>query len=91
MLNPNLTKEQAIWLIEKFAPKRGGMVNGTTMGKWFLPAREYMTGKPSERPGCGCHFVSYAKMTSSMYGQYSSEIEAIAYPPKTKKRGRPKK
>ena len=94
MLNPNLTKEQAVWLIETFAPRMGGMVNGKTMETIFMPARELIQGFPTERPGCGCHFVAYAKMTASMYGQHYDQIKVIAYEneiQKTKKRGRKKK
>ena len=92
MLNPNLTKEEAIWLIEKFAPRMGGIVNGNSMSIYFLPARTLIMGKPAEAPSCGCHYLAYAKMTSSMYSQYKEEIHTIAYPPVTvSKRGRKKK
>lgn len=93
MLNENLTKQQAEWLINEFAPRMGGIVNGKTMGTYFLPARELMTGKPSEAPACGCHYLSYAKMTASMYSQYQGGIKEVASQIDTKviKRGRKKK
>jgi len=106
MLNENLTKEQAVWLVETFAMRKNGIVNGKTMGEYFLPAREYITGKAVEAPGCGCHYLSYAKMTASMYDQHAEQIKVIAYEQGTtegseqrnqtkkkirSKRGRPKK
>jgi hypothetical protein len=91
MLNKQLTKEEAQWLINDFAPRRGGIVNGKSMGKYFVPARSLMQGSPSSAPECGCHYLAYAKMTASMYGQYLSEIEHIANEEQQTKRGRPKK
>ena len=94
MLNPNLTQEEAKWLIEEYTPKRGGRISGQTMDTYFVPARTLMQGKPSERPGCACMFKSYVMMTNSMLGQYEAEIKAIAYPvieEKVVTRGRRKK
>jgi len=92
MLNPELTKEDAIWLIEEYGPRQNGRINGDTMDTYFVPARSLMQGKKSDRPGCACQFKSYVMMCKSMYGQYHDEIKAIAYPVvKTKaKRGRKK-
>lgn len=92
MLNPELTKEDAVWLIEQYAPKQNGIINGHTMDTYFVPARTLMLGKKSDRPGCACQFKSYVMMTKSMYGQYYEEIKAIAYPVVKKvTRGRKKK
>ena len=82
MLNNELTQEQAIWLIEEYAPKKDGRLDGNTMDKYFVPARSYMTGKSVGRPGCGCHYKAFASMTNSMYSQYYEDIKAVAYPPK---------
>ena len=91
MLNNNLKQEEAKWLIEVFAPKMGGRIAGDTMDKYFVPARTLIQGKPSERPGCGCHFKAYVQMTNSMYGQHSDAIREIAYPKvTTTSRGRKK-
>lgn len=81
MLNQNLTKEEALWLLNEFQPKMGGRISGDTMDKYFLPARALMTGKPANKPSCGCEFKAYAQISNSMFGQYKTEIEAIAYPP----------
>jgi hypothetical protein len=97
MLNPNLTKDEALWLLNDFQPKMGGIVNGKSMGKYFIPARELITGKPSEAPGCGCHFLAYAKMTQSMFNQHKEEITVLANATEEKiqttktRRGRKKK
>ena len=90
MLNTNLTQEQAKWLVEEFAPKRGIRIDGKNMDKYWIPARTLILGKESERPSCGCHFKAYAQMTNSLYGQHEAAIKEVAYP-KTKKSGRRKK
>ena len=91
MLNKNLTQDEAKWLIEEYAPRKDGMINGKTMDTYFVPARTLMQGKPSERPGCSCQFKSYVMMTNSMYGQYEQEIKLVASPVETKSsRGRKK-
>ena len=89
MLNPNLTQEEAKWLIEEYVPRQGGRISGDTMDRFFVKARTLMMGKPAERPGCACMFKSFVMMTNSMFGQYESEIKAIAYPV-VKKSGRKK-
>lgn len=90
MLNSNLTQQEAQWLLEEYAPKRGGRIDGNTMDKYFVPARRLIEGKEIGRPGCGCHFKVFVSITNSMFGQHEAEIKNIAYPPKTSKRGRTK-
>lgn len=91
MLNPNLTQDEAKWLVEEYAPRMGGRISGETMDKYFVKARTLMLGKQAERPGCACMFKSFVAMTNSLYGQHSEEIKAIAYPVvKTSARGRKK-
>jgi len=89
MLNKDLTQQDAKWLVEEYAPRHNKMINGTSMDKYFVPARTLMMGKQAERPGCSCMFRSFVMMTNSMYGQYEQEIKAIAYPV-VKKSGRKK-
>lgn len=94
MLNQNLTKEEAKFLVEEYAPKMGGRISGETMEKYFVKARTLMLGKQAERPGCSCMYKAFVSMTNAMYGQYESEIKAIAYPVVEEKvvtRGRRKK
>jgi predicted secreted acid phosphatase len=90
MLNPDLTQENALWLVEKYVPRMGGIINGKTMDEYFVPARTMLMGKKVDRPGCGCHFKSYVMMTNSLYNQHEAEIRNIAYPPKTKTRAKRK-
>jgi len=85
--NQELTKEEALFLVEEYHPKSGGRIDGKTMDKYFVPARSLMLGKKAERPGCACMFKSFVQMTNSMYSQHEIEIRDIAYP-KPKKRGR---
>ena len=91
MLNNNLTQEEALWLINEYAPRRGGRISGSTMDAYFVKARTLMLGKQAERPGCACMFKAFVSMTNAMYGQYENEIQAIAYPVvKKSTRGRKK-
>jgi len=89
MLNENLTQEEALWIENEYRPRSGGRICGTTMDKYFVPARKLMLGKQVDRPGCACQFKSYVQMTNSLYNQHADEIRAIASPPKPK-RGRKK-
>jgi hypothetical protein len=90
MLNPNLTQEEAQWLLNEYAARSGGRISGETMDKYFVKARTLMMGKQAERPGCACMFKSFVMMTNSMFNQYRSEIEVVATPV-VKKSGRKKK
>jgi hypothetical protein len=77
MLNKDLTLEQTTFLLEEYAPKRGGRISGETLDRYFVPARKYMMGKEVGRPGCGCHYKQFVAMTNSLYGQHLEEIKTI--------------
>jgi hypothetical protein len=55
MLNPNLTKTEAEWLLNVYQPKKDGIVNGTTISL-FIKAINYMRGTNSVVPSCGCEY-----------------------------------
>ena len=78
MLNPNLTKEQAGWLLLDYAKHKDLRIDGTTMDRYFIKARRLMTGKDIGRPSCGCEFRVFAQISNSMFSQYKTEIEAVA-------------
>ena len=78
MLNENLKKDQAEWLLEVYQPRMNGRVDGSTMDIYFLPARKLLTGKEINKPSCGCEFKVFAQVTNSIFGQYKTEIEKIA-------------
>ena len=78
MLNEKLTKEQASWLLLDYAKHKDLRIDGTTMDRYFIKARQLMTGKDISRPSCGCEFKVFAQITNSMFGQYKTEIEAVA-------------
>ena len=88
MLNENLTREEAQWLINEYKPKSKGRVCSITMGKWFIPARSLMMGKQVDAPGCACQNKSYVMMTNSLFNQHEEEIKRIATEPIKPKRGR---
>lgn len=78
MLNENLTKGDADWLVNVFAPKMSYRIDDSTMSTLFIPARNLLTGKQNSKPSCGCHFKAFAQITNSMYSQFENEIKAIA-------------
>lgn len=78
MLNQNLTKTDAQWLLTEYEKHMNLRIDGSTMDRYFVPARKLLTGKEIGRPGCGCEFKVFAQVTNSMYGQYKTEIEVIA-------------
>ena len=77
MLNPNLTKTEAEWLLNVYQPKKDGIVNGTTI-PMFIKAINYIRGTNSTVPSCGCEYLTRAKMANSYFEQYKTEIETIA-------------
>ncbi len=77
MLNENLTKDEAIWLLETYQPKMDGIVNGSTISM-FVKAQNLIRGTNITVPACGCQYLQTAKVTNSHFDQYKSEIEAIA-------------
>ena len=82
---PTISKDQAKWLVETFAPIRGGRVDNSTF-QMFLKAYNLMRGTNTVVKCFSCEGRTIAAMANSMFNQYQAEIEAIAKP----KRGRKK-
>ena len=78
MLNENLTKGEAQWLINVYQPKMGLRIDGGNMDNYFIPARRLITGKQINKPSCGCEYKVFAQITNSLFDQYKTDIEAIA-------------
>ena len=77
-----LNKKDAKWLMDVFQHKMGGRVDSNTMLKYFLPAREILTGKKQSLMGCSCHYKAYVDMTNSIFSQHLEEIKLKANPTK---------
>ena len=77
MLNPNLTKTDAQWLLNVFQPMRHGRIAGNTIGT-FIQATNLISGKNLTVPSCGCEYKTSAAVANSYFDQYKSEIEKIA-------------
>lgn len=81
-----ITKEDANWLVNVFAPMKGGRVDNSTF-QMFLKAYNLMRGTNRTVNCFSCEGRSVAKMASSMYEQYEAEIQAVL----TTTKGRKKK
>lgn len=85
MLAP-ISKTDAEWLLNVYAPKRGYRVDNGSVGM-FLKAYNLMRGGEKKINCFSCEGRAIAKIASNMFEQYEAEIQAIAKP----KRGRKKK
>ena len=77
MLNQNLTKEDAQWLINVFQPIRHGRIAGNTISM-FVQATNLISGKNTTVPSCGCEYKATAAIANSYFDQYKTEIEKLA-------------
>lgn len=84
---PEISKQDATWLVEFYGPKKGYRVDNTTF-QMFLRAYNIMKNTNRQVSCFSCEGRSIAAMAKSMYEQYEEDIKKIAYPPKT--RGRKK-
>ena len=82
--NPNLTEDEAKWLVEFYAPKMNHGINNSTIS-WHQRAFNSIKGTNQPIPSCSCHWVSASRVAQSLYGQYETEIREIAYPVKKTK------
>lgn len=73
MLNENLTREDAQWVLNVFQPIRRGTVNGSTI-KSFVRAINIMTGKSLSAPSCSCEYKHYAVMANSYFDQFKDRL-----------------
>ena len=77
MLNKNLTKQDAQWLLNTFQPMRHGRIANSTIGM-FVQATNLISGKNTTVPSCGCEYKVTAAIANSYFDQYKSEIEKLA-------------
>ena len=82
---PQISKEDAKWLLRVFAPIRGGRVDNSTF-QMFLKAYNILRDTDRKVSCFSCEGRSIAAMANSIFEQYQGEIEALANP----KRGRKK-
>ena len=81
-----ISKSEAQWLLNTFAPMRGGRVDNNTF-QTFLKAYNLMRGTNTVVKCFSCEGRTIAAMANSMFNQYQAEIEALT----VSKRGRKKK
>lgn len=78
-LNPNLTQEQARYVMEEVIPKSGWRIDRTTLGYWEK-AHNYVFMEQVGQPSCSCEMVATMKIWQSRINQYEQHIKDIAYP-----------
>ena len=72
----NITQEEAKWILATYAPIRGHGKISNHQGP-ILEALGMMRGQPVHM-GCNCELPALARITSDMFDQHKSQIEAIA-------------
>lgn len=82
---PKISKSDAQWLLNVFAPIRGGRVDNSTF-QMFLKAYNILKDTDRKVACFSCEGRTIAAMANSMFEQHSSEIEALS----KSKRGRKK-
>ena len=72
-----LSKEDALWLLNVYQPKMGGTVNQSNISM-FTKAINLIRGTDISNPSCGCQYKTQAQIAKSYFEQYKTEIEKIA-------------
>ncbi len=72
----NITQDEAKWILATYAPIRGHGKIGNHQGA-ILGALGLMRGQPVHM-GCNCELPALARITSDMFDQHKSQIEALA-------------
>lgn len=72
----NISKQDAVWLIEEFDKKRGGMINGKTIGI-FLRAINTILDQNRKVPSCSCEYRTVAAIANNVFEQYKPQILEI--------------
>jgi len=82
----NLTQQDAIYIIEKVLPNRGGTIRRDKLVE-LLSFTNNLTGQNLGLPGCSCEYSAYWHRAYSVLDQHIDVINALAYPiqPKTRK------
>jgi hypothetical protein len=72
-----ISKTDAQWLLNTFAPIRGGRVDNSTF-QMFLKAYNLMKGTDRKINCFSCEGRTIAAMANNMFEQYESEIQSLA-------------
>jgi hypothetical protein len=85
-LNPELTQEQARYVIEEVFPKHGYRIDHKTLA-WWRDAHNYVFKEQVGIPGCSCEYIATYSVWRSRLGQYEQHIHNVAYPITTTETG----
>jgi len=77
--NTELTREQALYIIEEVFPKAGYRIDHTTLS-WWMKAHNFAFREQVGIPSCGCEYLQTYNVWHSRLHQYGKQIEDIAYP-----------
>jgi hypothetical protein len=78
--NPDLTQDQARYILEEVFPKEGYRIDHKTLS-WWAQAHNYAFKEQVGVPGCSCEYIQTYNVWRSRLGQYNQQIREIAYPP----------
>jgi len=78
--NPELTQDQARYIINEVFPKAGYRINHDTLVPW-RNAHNLAFREQVSIPGCSCEYIQIYNVWHSRLHQYGKQIEDIAYPP----------
>ncbi len=84
--NPELTQEQARWILEDLIPTDGYRINHQTLTNW-AKGHNYAFNEKVGIPSCSCEYVATMKVWQGRINQYDPQIRAIAYPITTTETG----
>ena len=85
-----ISKDEAKWLLEEYAPKRGYRIDSSTFGM-YLKAYNLMKGANRRAKCFSCEGRAIAAMANSLYEQYENDIQAVLKPKRGRKSGSQKK
>ena len=74
---PKISKSDAQWLLNVFAPIRGGRVDNSTF-QMFLKAYNILRDTDRQVSCFSCEGRTIAAMANSIFEQYESEIQSLA-------------
>jgi hypothetical protein len=78
--NEQITREQALYIMEEVFPKAGYRIDAKTL-EWWRNAHNFAFKEQVGIPGCSCEYIQTYNVWNSRLSQYADKIRAVAYPP----------
>jgi hypothetical protein len=77
--NEQITREQALYIMEEVFPKAGYRIDAKTL-EWWRNAHNFAFKEQVGIPGCSCEYIQTYNVWNSRLSQYYDKIKDIAYP-----------